>query len=53
MDLLQKAIQALERSGAPLRSCALDPLFTNMKANMAINVQRAKTATPGLPKGTP
>ena len=51
MLLLQQAVKILEQSGAPLSSGALAPLLTNLDANVAINEQRAKTATPGLPKG--
>jgi len=51
MLLLQQAVKILEQSGAPLSSDALAPLLTNLDANVAINEQRAKTASPGLPKG--
>ena len=52
IELLQQGLQAVERSGVPLSPGALAPVLTNMEKNVEMYVERAKTATPGLPKTT-
>ena len=50
IELLLHGLQAVERSGAPLSSDALAPIFSNLDKNVKIYAENAKTAKPGLPE---
>lgn len=52
MQLLQQAVKALQDCGAPLSAAALTPVLTTVDANVVLNAERGKTASPGLPKET-